>query len=289
MEYRSGLLLREAVLYVRIIQKASDMRTVLVLLLYVLLLKNSFAQTDSVNTSITVIGTIHTGNKHFNHKELFRGLESIKPDVILWEQSIPFKKVLGLRTAKFLRIWKPGIEQLALQKYTSKYANCIVLPFDTTINERNKYKRDLQLKTDAVFDTLLKAKLTTGDSITLSNYRAKSNSYYEMIYSQSLKEINKKYIIDKSREIHQIEKDSINHLVIRYCPDSSLTNWYLNDQIFWELRNKYMAKQIKAIASEFRGKKIVVLAGLNHKYFLLDELSRYKDEFFTLVAFPDEP
>jgi hypothetical protein len=48
-----------------------------------------------------------------------------------------------------------------------------------------------------------------------------------------------------------------------------------------------MARQIRTIASEFRGKKIVVLTGLNHKYFLLDELSKYKDALFTSMAFPD--
>jgi hypothetical protein len=108
-----------------------------------------------------------------------------------------------------------------------------------------------------------------------------------MIFSKSLKELNENDIIDKSRELYQIRKDSIKHLVIRYCSDRLLTNWHLDEQVFWELRNKYMARQIRTIASEYRGKKIVVLTGINHKYFLLDELSRYKDALFTPIAFPD--
>lgn len=139
------------------------------------------------------------------------------------------------------------------------YGNCVVLPFDTLIKDRHKYKRDLQVKTRAVFDTLLKATLTTEDSVTLSNYFVKSNSYYEMIFSKSLEELNEKYITDKSRELYQIEKDSIKHLVIKYCSNPLLTNWYLNEQVFWELRNKYMARQISIIASEFRGKKLLYL------------------------------
>ena len=264
------------------------MRPSMMLLLHFFLFKSSIAQSESINTSVIIIGTIHSGNKHFSHKELFNDLEGIKPDVILMEQSTPFKRVFGLRTANFLGIWKPGIEQLALQRYTAKYGTCVVLPFDTLIKERHKYKRDLQVKTKTVLDTLLEANLTTEDSVTLSNYLIKSNSYYDLILNKSLKEINKKSITDKSRELYQLEKDSINPLVIRYCADSSLTSWYLNDQIFWELRNNYMAKQIRTIANQFRGKKIVVLTGLNHKYFLLDDLSRYKDASFTHVAFPGE-
>ncbi|GEO12146.1 hypothetical protein SAE01_46420 [Segetibacter aerophilus] len=98
-----------------------------------------------------------------------------------------------------------------MQKYTSKYSNCVVLPFDTLIKERHKYKRDLQVKTKAVFNILLKANMRTEDSITLSNYFVKSNSCYEMIFSKSLKELNEKYIIDKSRELYQVENDSIKN------------------------------------------------------------------------------
>ncbi|HVG13628.1 MAG TPA: hypothetical protein VM935_01670 [Chitinophagaceae bacterium] len=267
--------------------KAINMRQGFMLLLYVFLLKNSFAQADSISTRIIIIGTVHKGSGHISHKGLFKELKTLKPDVILSEESTPFKKVFGLRTAHFLRIWKPSIEQLAVQKYTSKYSNCVVLPFDTLIKERHKYKRDLQIKTKAVFDTLLKAKLTTKDSITFSNYFIKSTSYYEIIFSKSLKELNEKYIIDKSRELYQIDKDSIKHLVIKYCSDPLLTKWYLDDQIFWELRNMYMARQIRTTASEFRGKKILVLTGLNHKYFLLDELSKYQDARFTPIAYPN--
>lgn len=218
------------------------MRLSLMLFLYVLLLKYSFAQEESIHTSITIIGTIHTGNKHFSHKELFNDLKSIKPDIILWEHSVLFKKVFGLRTGHFLQIFKPSIEQLALQKYTAKYGNCVVLPFDTIIPERLKYKRDLQVKHDLVFNTLLKVKLPRVDSIALSSYIVASNSYYGMIPNKSLKDLNEKNIIDKSRKLDQIETDSINQLVKRYCPDSLLLDWYLNNQIFWELRNQYMAR-----------------------------------------------
>ena len=268
---------------------AGNMRPCLMLLLCVFLLKRSFAQADSVRTGIVIIGTVHSGNNEFGHKELFNELETQRPDIILSEQSTPFNKVFGLRTASFLRLMKPDIEQMAIQKYTNRYRNCVVLPFDTTISERPKYKRDLQVKSRAVIEALLKANLAAEDSIGFANYIVKTNSYYELLLNKSLKGINEKNLINRSRELYALENDTVRQLVIKYCADASLQKWYLDDQIFWEQRNNYMVTQIRKIASEYRGKKIVVLAGLNHKYFLLDGLSRYKDSFLTLISFPEEP
>ena len=132
------------------------------------------------------------------------------------------------------------------------------------------------------------AKLTTTDSITLSDYIIKSDSYYDLILNRSLKEINEKNIIGKTSELYRIKKDSINNLVLRYCTDSLLARWYFKEQMFWEHRNNYMVREIKTIASKYPGKKIIVLTGLNHKYFLLKELGEYDNSYFTLINFPEE-
>lgn len=92
-----------------------------------------------------IIGTIHSGNSYFNHKTLFNYLEKNNPDVILQEQVTSFKRVFGLRTAKFLRIWKPSIEQLALQKYSTHYKNVEILGFDTAFDSKGNYKKEIGL------------------------------------------------------------------------------------------------------------------------------------------------
>ena len=43
----------------------------------------AFGQSETSQTEIIIIGTIHSGNKIFNHKTLYEILKKNKPDIIL--------------------------------------------------------------------------------------------------------------------------------------------------------------------------------------------------------------
>ena len=86
------------------------MRNLITLIFLLIINSKSFGQTDSSKTEIIIIGTIHTGNKIFNHKTLHKLLKKLNPDIILNENSEKHKPVFGLKTATFLKIAKPGIE-----------------------------------------------------------------------------------------------------------------------------------------------------------------------------------
>ena len=43
---------------------------------------------------------------------------------------------------------------------------------------------------------------------------------------------------------------------------------------FWDLRNQTMAKNIMTISEQNKGKKIVVLCGFMHRYYILSELKK---------------
>jgi len=43
---------------------------------------------------------------------------------------------------------------------------------------------------------------------------------------------------------------------------------------FGKSRNRYMVQKILDIASAYKGQRIIVLTGLIHKYFLIDELNK---------------
>ncbi len=95
------------------------MRLLITVLITIFRFTITFGQSETSQTEIIIIGTIHNGNKHFNHRTLIDVLQKVKPDIILWEQSKNFKRVFGIKTANFFGIWKPGIEQLALASQAS--------------------------------------------------------------------------------------------------------------------------------------------------------------------------
>lgn len=155
-------------------------------------------QSKSNETELIIIGTKHDGNKTFNHRALYKTLVKLHPDIILWEQSIKFKRVFGLRTANFLKILKPGIEQLALQKY-SRFNNKIqILPFDTTITSRKDYLKKIVVVKDVFYNRLYNAKKSISDSISYEDFAYKYNLYYSFIDTATLVKINQGYNFSSS-------------------------------------------------------------------------------------------
>ena len=62
-------------------------------------------------------------------------------------------------------------------------------------------------------------------------------------------------------------------LIKKYLKDTALSKEYENKLLFWNERNNYMARQIENISKLNPKKRIIVLTGLNHKYFLVNKLS----------------
>ena len=248
----------------------------------------AFGQYETSQTEIIIIGTIHNGNKLFNHKTLLEVLKKNKPDIILWEQSIKFKRVFGLKTANFLNIWNPGIEQLSLQKYSKSNNDIQILPFDTTIAYKKKYIKNLITVNQTFHDSLHIAKKSITDSIIYTDFADKQNLYYSFIDTSTLSRVNQSDIVDKGRELNYLEEKVILPLGKRYISDSLIVNKFYNEIQFWNDRNEHMVNQIIKYSKQFAGKRIVILTGLNHKYYLQDKLSDPKKSDVKIIEFVNE-
>jgi hypothetical protein len=265
------------------------MKQIILLLLYCACTISTFGQPKNDKASVMIIGTIHTGNKTFDHRYLYQKLQQLKPDVILWEFSTPYNKVFGLRTAHFLKLAKPGIEQLALQKYVSKYKGCKVLPFDTLIPDRRKYQKDIVRFSMTLHDSLSSiSKNNIADSAAIADFETAGNTVYSQFPSASLEYLNHPDFIEKTRRIFNLQATIINPLLVKSYPDTELTKWYLHEAAFRELRNSHMAKQIIRMAELHKGKKIVILTGLFHKYILSDKLREAGQGSYTILPFPED-
>jgi hypothetical protein len=260
------------------------MRYFIAVFTFVLFSKLTLGQIQNAKTEILIIGTIHSGNKYLNDKTLLKVFKKYDPDVILWEQSDKFKPVFGLLTATKLKILKPGIEQLSLQKYSKIKRNVEILPFDTLIVSREKYIKEKIKSHDAFFEKLYNAKKSYTDSLDYANYANKGNNYYGAFSSLSLTEINKPNFFETAGELFQLEKEYIIPLARKYIADTSLVKEFENEMGFWVARNNYMVDQILKYSKQFEGKRIIVLTGLNHKYYLNDKLKKQEDVNKVLIG-----
>jgi hypothetical protein len=263
------------------------MRSLSSLIILLLIHATSFGQLGSTKTELIIIGTIHTGNKNFNHKTLYNVLIKLNPDIILYESSEKYKPVFGLKTATFLRIAKPSIEQLTLQSFSKRNKNTLILPYDTTFL-RSQYIKKLMAVKQTFYDSLYSSKKSISDSIVYIDFAYKRNIYHSFIDTSTLSRINQKDIIDKCRELYYLEEKVILPLGKKYISDSLLVDNFSNEVQFWNDRNEYMVKKILNYSKQFAGRKIIILTGLNHKYYLQDKLSDSRKSDEKIIEFVDE-
>ena len=243
---------------------------------------SSFAQQSEELTEILIIGVNHSRTKKINYNKLYQLLEKNKPDLILWEQSEDFISVFGIRTGYRLKLISPGTEQLALQAFNKKNKLIPILGFDTSfssrendVNEsilRNHYSKEERIAkknyvkesiriNDTFFTKLYQSKLNNEDSLKYRAYADLHNNYIDDIYN-------------KSKKMEEMESNVIIPLARKYMIDSITLNEYISDLNFGKARNRYMVQKILDIAYTHKGKRIIVLTGLNHKYFLIDEINK---------------
>lgn len=251
-------------------------RTGFVTLLLLFILQTGRPQSSAEKNSITLIGTIHSGNRHFGYKTLHNAINKINPDIIFIEQSNNHRQVFGLQTASFLGIWNPGIEQRALQKYMKKNKRCIIIPYDTAIQERKKYIQTLTKNTDEIMNDLAtianNGQMDKNDSLNFATYIEKRNNWFKVIYDTTLERINKPDIVEVARLLYQKYSPVLTGIVDKYVKNLALKDWFVKKDAFWVERNTHMGKKITDHLHQHKGKRVIILSGLAHVYFLKDYL-----------------
>lgn len=235
-------------------------------------------------TEIIVIGAQHKAVPNFNSETLFDILENVKPDFILHEQdSSAFDSDF-----KFIKTPTEN-EGIASSKYIKKYPNTQLRPHE--FENRNQYRIDKGMRpTDGLtlrlVDSLFKADvLTTSEAEIYKTYKqaleplkiiaTKSPEAWNNSKADSLCEYRQFYQYKMIPEITNKREEFANKFLIK--PNGEKISYRDGYQLwadFWDLRNQTMAKNIMTVAEQNEGKKIVVLCGFMHRYYVLKELKR---------------
>jgi len=249
---------------------------------------------------IYLIGVVHTENKYRNADSLYDILLHIKPDLILSETdtlSGYFKPDFTMvqppkwyTTARKLNIGrKMPPEMEVLYTYKKNDTSVAILPFDIDIINRKKSVLENNANEIKWIDDLNKVdrlgKIPAALKRLHENVEQYSNYYIELL-PKSYRDINRKAVSDSIREL-MIRENEYFPKVIDAVPElKEYKNWYTEHSAYWQLRNKTMRDNILKMMEMKKAKKVVVLTGLLHKYYLTDLLTEVKDQFnFELAAY----
>lgn len=253
----------------------------------------SFSQSK---TEIYVIGNIHDSVPNYHPKILFDILDKVKPDIILHEVDSQGMKDYENR----IKITENEIK--ASNAYLKKYPETLRFSFD--FEGRNQYRKDRgMVPTDnlsvKLIDSLYQAKKLAPSEVKI--YENFTNLTKDLMKIAELspenfnnsttdqisgKRQNSQYsdllkIIEARPEFAKRFVVKPNGEKISYRDGFKLMSG------FWDLRNQTMAKNISRIAETHPGKKIVVLTGFLHRYYIIKELKRINNGTYVIKEFYD--
>ncbi|SDC96416.1 hypothetical protein [Niabella drilacis] len=237
---------------------------------------------------LTIIGNAHLASKSFNADTLFTILEKVKPDIILLElDSGLFSKTFD---EKFeLKYKSKENEPIATARYIKLHPLTIASHFD--YENRDTYRLQHGIKqsqnlTGKLLDSLYQKKLLRKRQTKIVkkyySLTEELNAYVDKpafnFNSYELDKLAKRKQFYQHRKITKVinQRSEFSKLFVPTTLGTkvSLRNAYCSLSHFWDLRNKTMAKNIVAIVKQNPGKRIVVLTGFSHRYFLKREISR---------------
>lgn len=235
------------------------------------------------STEICIIGTSHTTTDFCNVQVLYSVLCTIKPDLILIElDSSFFNSDLQYDSIRYPYLFdekQSSVEIIASHKYQQIFKTDI-RPFDIT--NRNQFYRDndfFNRQNQMYFDIY---NLGNKDSLSSRNQRdfylfTHSLERVNSLQITSLKELNSEEVMSLLEIQQFIELNvPINIVETTNSLKKHIEFAHLQSD-FWEKRNKQMVQNILILIKKY--KRVVVLTGNLHRYYLVNELSALKGNY----------
>ncbi|KUY29467.1 hypothetical protein [Elizabethkingia ursingii] len=253
------------------------------------------------DSRIIILGTIHFGAENINTESVYTILSDFKPDIILLEaESNIFEKENVLKTDF------DGINNNEFQatlKYQKENPGVQIKPAE--LEGRNNYRKELGIYSEAGFVFNKIDELNKKGELKLSDqekkHLSKLDSYWDSVESiakQDLKTVNSKqsdaivdslmnYQYNRTRDIvnNHNEFTKFRLLSSKNKKDTITFKEYFNNWSNFEgnIRNEGIAKNVIKYYKENPGKKIILLTGFKHRFFIkkyLENLNIKTIEFY---------
>jgi hypothetical protein len=223
-------------------------------------------------TEIVVVGTVHSPTAKFTEDTLAGILRKVNPDLVLLELDPSFFDSSFALPEKY---WNIALENRAVIAY-SKTASVKLRPFD--IEGRNKFyqeqdyfKRELSLNQE-ISRLYGGGQLPTEPRLLFEGLLALA-AVRDSCGAERPEVINSS-ACDKAVEKKQDYAFKGFGKIIELTPALKEFKpfWSLADD-FWSRRNEAMVRNIVKYTKELQARKVVVLCGFEHRYYLRSKLS----------------
>jgi hypothetical protein len=281
----------------------------LILLFFLTFYTNIAYSQDStkIDTSlckIYIIGVVHSANKYRNEDSLFEILTKIKPDLILSETDTLsgfFNKdytlnprpnmIVSNKKRKLKNAEKYTPEMEVLYSYLQSNPNTSIYPFDQWVPNRNQYnyyKMLLDNKWDIAMNEAIENEEISNSFLKYHEVYKQYTRWFNSLLGLGYFELNQKALSNGIRQMAAFEETYFPKVYDSVPRLNSFKELRSEDSKFWKLRNEAMVNNILRFTEMEKAKKVVILTGLLHKYYFIDNLQKNTRNKIQLVEYYEE-
>lgn len=227
-------------------------------------------QTSKPLTEFVVVGTVHAATDKYSSQDLVRIFERVRPDVILFE----YPADMMTPSFEFKSVIKDDLEQQAVLQYAKQRA-VQIRPYD--IDGRNNFFQRTsyfaeQRRCNQELNAQINAKGLSPEAQKVLGALDAANARRDAIGKSDPPTINS-FASDTAIDEKQWLMNQGIPEIVRLTPTLKSCEAFWNlSRAYWIKRNNEMVRNIKRFAGEFAGRRLVVLCGFEHRYYLRSHL-----------------
>ena len=233
-------------------------------------------QVQHARTEIVVVGTVHEATAKYTARDLLLILQKVRPDVVLYE----YPADMMTPDFEFKSVDKGSLEQEAALEYV-KQSGAKIRPYD--IDGRNVYYARTnffarQKQCNEELDARVDAKKLSPEALGILDLLQAANARRDALRLSNPRDINS-FRSDAAIDEKQWMMNQGIPEIVRLTPElSGCETFWDQSRAYWVRRNNEMVRNIRRLADEFAGKRLVVLCGFEHRYYLRSHLYDWDDQ-----------
>ena len=242
----------------------------------------------SHGTEVYIVGSVHFETSNIKRNDIYHYLDSISPSVILYESDTKTVNRMLNRTDFLMQLMYTfknvkKVESFVVLRYLKHHPETVVLPFEW--EERDAYHAEHEILTKP--NTMIKAllqlynenSLTHDQASIVDEYLSTNKAYFQIDRNADVFDINSSITDSLISERQAYVYQKIPEIVKERIELAEYEDFLPIHMGYWDIRNKAMTENILKQIRLNPNKKIVVLTGYSHRYYLTAELQKYEQQY----------
>jgi len=245
---------------------------------------------DSINskTEVYVVGTVHYETEKLKRDSFYNYIHKISPSLILYESDSLIVRRMTKRIDfinQLMSAFKKEnkVESFVSLRYLKHHPEAQVLSYEweerDAFHRTHNYNSFSSKMIGALLNSYRQNVLTSEQSAVMKKYSELNTEYFKIgRNAKVIYDLNNDRADSITRE-RQFYHYKLIPEIIRERPELEAYKDFVPLHMqYWDTRNKAMAANILFHIKRNPNKKIVVLTGKTHRYYLIDELKKYQED-----------